>query len=78
MTADLLPLHEIERALRAVPLRGFPSTTLPPLPGTTIPATSWEVDYPTLAREVARMLEERREADAKIPETHNTTIRSQR
>mgnify|MGYP001563048651 CR=1 FL=1 len=55
---DFLPLAEIEQRLRAVPLRGFASTTLPPVAGTTIPSTSWEVDYLTLAHEVARMLEE--------------------
>ena len=61
---DLISLPEIEQRLRAVPLRGFASTTLPPVAGTTIPSTSWEVDYLTLAHEVARMLEARREADA--------------
>ena len=50
------PTDSLEAALRAVPLRGYPSTTLPPIAG-HIPATQYEVDVPALAaaaREWAR------------------------
>ena len=42
------PTDSLENELRAVPLRGMPSTTLPPIAG-NIPATEWVVDYSALA-----------------------------
>lgn len=68
---DLLLLDAIERRLRAVPRHCIRCDVLSTDTGTTYCADGqrhvWQlVDYPALAREVARMLEEQREVDAKI------------
>ena len=62
---DLLPLPEIERRLRVVRRRLVYRACGPECGAIGI--ESLDIDYPALAREVARMLEEQREAAATDP-----------